>query len=72
MKLQNGGLKQSTTYNSRLQPNVLSAEDLSPAATLMSFTYDFDLDPSPTAVQNNGNVRREEKVSGTFYLSHDS
>jgi RHS repeat-associated protein len=51
-------LKQSATYNNRLQPNVLSVEDLNPAATLMSFTYDFDLDPSPTVVQNNGNVRQ--------------
>jgi hypothetical protein len=50
MTLHNGALRRTTQYNNRLQPSELSAEDLSPLTTLMSFSYGFNL-----GTANNGN-----------------
>jgi len=49
------GITTTNGYNNRLQPVVLSAA--APAATVYSFTYDFNFG-TPTAPINNGNVKQ--------------
>ncbi|MCI0403172.1 MAG: hypothetical protein L0212_06570, partial [Acidobacteria bacterium] len=48
------GITTTNAYNNRLQPSVISAT--SALQTVLSFSYSFDQDPSPSVVKNNGNV----------------
>ena len=51
------GITTTNSYNNRLQPAVLSAA--APSGTVVSFTYGFDQDPSPSVVK-----RSEERRVG--------
>ncbi|MGH9530767.1 MAG: RHS repeat-associated core domain-containing protein, partial [Terriglobales bacterium] len=48
------GITTTNSYNNRLQPVVLSAAHA--GGTVLSFSYSFDQDPSPSVVKNNGDV----------------
>ncbi len=52
LTLSNGAMQQSAQYSSRLQPTTLTVTKVSPASTVMNFTYTF----TNASGQNNGNV----------------
>lgn len=52
MTLSNGAMQQTASYNSRLQPTSKTVTKVSPASTVMNFTYTF----TDAQGRNNGNV----------------